>query len=192
MHRPSPTVAVRTLCEFTAREGDLDLRFTPSPTAQQGIAGHQLVASRRGAGYEREIALEGSFDGLTVRGRADGFDPALVQLEEIKTHRGDLARQPANHRALHWAQLKVYGWLMCEARGLASLRLALVYHDLGSQQETVIVEEPNIFVASSTNGGSSTARLLIATFSTPMPSKRSIASSIATLRRWPWSKRDSL
>ena len=142
MPRPSAhIVAVRTLCEFTAREGDLDLRFTPSPTAQQGIAGHQLVASRRGAGYEREIALAGGFAGLTVRGRADGFDPARVQLEEIKTHRGDLARQPANHRALHWAQLKVYGWLMCQARGMDSLRLALVYHDLGSQQETVIVEE---------------------------------------------------
>ena len=26
-------VAVRALCEFTAKEGDLDLRFTPSPTA---------------------------------------------------------------------------------------------------------------------------------------------------------------
>ncbi|EPN67268.1 Uvs006, partial [Pseudomonas syringae pv. actinidiae ICMP 19101] len=25
-------VAVRALCEFTAKVGDLDLRFTPSPT----------------------------------------------------------------------------------------------------------------------------------------------------------------
>ncbi|WP_147466711.1 hypothetical protein, partial [Pseudomonas syringae] len=42
-------VAVRALCEFTAKVGDLDLRFTPSPTAQEGIAGHRTVASRRGA-----------------------------------------------------------------------------------------------------------------------------------------------
>ena len=27
----SYTVAVRALCEFTAKAGDLDLRFTPSP-----------------------------------------------------------------------------------------------------------------------------------------------------------------
>ena len=40
-------VAVRALCEFTAKEGDLDLRFTPSPTAQEGIAGHQTVFGRR-------------------------------------------------------------------------------------------------------------------------------------------------
>jgi len=40
-------VAVRALCEFTAKQGDLDLRFSPSPSAQEGIAGHAVVASRR-------------------------------------------------------------------------------------------------------------------------------------------------
>lgn len=145
MSSPAPasasyTVAVRTLCEFTARSGDLDLRFTPSPTAQQGILGHQWVTSRRPSGYETEIALQSTWEDLTVRGRADGFDPAKGRLEEIKTHRGDLARQPANHRALHWAQLKVYGWLLCEARRLERLTLGLVYFDIGTQAETVFEE----------------------------------------------------
>lgn len=36
-------IAVRELCEFTAKEGDLDLRFTPSPTAQEGMAGHSTL-----------------------------------------------------------------------------------------------------------------------------------------------------
>jgi DNA excision repair protein ERCC-2 len=134
------TVAVRTLCEFTARRGDLDLRFTPTPTAQEGTVGHQLVTARRGPLYETEITLRGEFDQLAVRGRADGYDPALNRLEEIKTHRGDLARQPANHRHLHWAQAKVYGWLFCQARGLAEVNLALVYFDIGTQQETVLAE----------------------------------------------------
>ena len=43
-------VAVRTLCEFTARRGDLDLRFTPAPSALEGIAGHQAVTARRASG----------------------------------------------------------------------------------------------------------------------------------------------
>ncbi len=133
-------VAVRALCEFTAKAGDLDLRFTPSPTALEGIAGHALVTGRREDHYEAELRLEGSFGPLTVRGRADGYDASRQRLEEIKTHRGDLARQPANQRALHWAQLKVYGWLLCQARGLAAVDLALVYFDIGSQQETVFVE----------------------------------------------------
>jgi DNA excision repair protein ERCC-2 len=133
-------VAVRNLCEFAAKQGDLDLRFTPAPSAQEGIAGHQLVTGRRGTSYESEISLRGDFEHLTVRGRADGFDSALNCLEEIKTHRGDLARQPANHRYLHWAQAKVYGWLLCESRQLTQLTLKLVYFDIGSQDETIFTE----------------------------------------------------
>jgi len=134
-------VAVRALCEFTAKAGDLDLRFTPSPTAQEGIAGHTLVTGRRGADYQTEITLSGEFGPLLVRGRADGYDPAQNQLEEIKTHRGDLGRMPANHRNLHWAQVKVYGWLLCRKLGLTELRLALVYFDIGSQRETLITQD---------------------------------------------------
>nr|WP_298379042.1 ATP-dependent DNA helicase [uncultured Halomonas sp.] len=133
-------IAVRALCEFTAKEGDLDLRFTPSPSAREGIAGHGVVAARRSDDYEREVALKGRYRHLRVRGRADGFDPALSQLEEVKTFRGDLSLMPANHRALHWAQVKVYGWLLCESRGLCELRLALVYFDIVSQRETLLSE----------------------------------------------------
>lgn len=133
-------VAVRALCEFTAKQGDLDLRFTPSPTAQEGIAGHVQVTARRGEGYEREVVLEGTYRNLQVRGRADGYDPAGNRLEEIKTYRGDLTRQPDNHRQLHWAQAKVYGWLLCQSRALPSLDIALVYFDVVTQKETAIVE----------------------------------------------------
>ena len=61
------TVSVRTLCEFAAKSGDLDLRFTPSPTAQQGREGHALVASRRGPEHESEVSLSGGYLGLRVR-----------------------------------------------------------------------------------------------------------------------------
>jgi len=141
---PDYTVAVRALCEFTAKAGDLDLRFTPSPTAQEGIAGHAVVAGRRGAGYESEVALQGDYQGghrhLRVRGRADGYDPKRNRLEEVKTFRGDLELMPANHRALHWAQVKIYGWLLCAERGLDELELALVYFDIVKQKETALRE----------------------------------------------------
>ncbi|MFZ3206344.1 MAG: ATP-dependent DNA helicase, partial [Pseudomonas sp.] len=100
-------VAVRALCEFTAKVGDLDLRFTPSPTAQEGMTGHAIVVARRGPGYQAELPLAGDYQGLQVRGRADGYAPDDNRLEEIKTHRGDIARIPENHRLLHWAQAKV-------------------------------------------------------------------------------------
>jgi Rad3-related DNA helicase len=137
---PRYVVAVRALCEFTAKVGDLDLRFTPSPTAQEGIAGHGIVTGRRGSNYQAELSLSGDFGPLHVRGRADGYDADQNLIEEIKTHRGDLSRQPANHRALHWAQLRVYGHLLCASKDLGQVNLALVYFDIGTQQETVLRE----------------------------------------------------
>ncbi|SDU65197.1 ATP-dependent DNA helicase [Pseudomonas mandelii] len=136
----SYSIAVRALCEFTAKVGDLDLRFTPSPTALEGIVGHRTVASRRSEGYQSEVALEGLYRTLKVKGRADGYDPAQNCLEEVKTYRGDLSKQPANHRQLHWAQAKVYGWLMCQKLELAQINLALVYFDIVSEKETCLVE----------------------------------------------------
>ncbi|OZI74786.1 ATP-dependent DNA helicase [Bordetella genomosp. 12] len=133
-------VAVRTLCEFSARSGDLDLRFTPAPSAQEGMAGHAAIAERRGDGYENEVSLSAEHGALTVRGRADGFDARLTQLEEIKTYRGDLAAMGANQRALHWAQARIYGHMMCQARGLPGLTLALVYVDIQTLAETVLTE----------------------------------------------------
>ncbi len=131
-------VAVRTLCDFTARQGDLDHRFTPAPSAQEGIEGHALVARRREKipGYLAELPLSAEYQGLRVSGRADGFDVAGNCVEEVKTHRGSLARMADNQRALHWAQVKVYGALLCAERGLAHITLALVYLEIASGQET--------------------------------------------------------
>jgi DNA excision repair protein ERCC-2 len=132
------TVAVRTLCEFAAKRGDLDLRFTPAPTALQGMAGHRAVVQvrhARGAGYRPEVQLQGSHRGLVVRGRADGVDDGRELLEEIKTFRGSVDRIPDNHRALHWAQAKVYAWLLCAGNGAAAWNVALVYFDTDRQQE---------------------------------------------------------
>jgi len=138
---PAPyQVAVRALCEFVAKQGDLDLRFTPTPTAQEGIAGHALVASRRPEWYQSELKLSGRHGPLMVTGRADGYDPRANRLEEVKTHKGPLDRLPDNHRQLHWAQAKVYGALLCEELGLTDVELALVYFDVGTQEETVLCE----------------------------------------------------
>ncbi len=134
------TVSVRALCEFGARQGDLDRRFTPSATALEGLQGQQTVARRRGPDYETEIALEAVVGPLRLRGRADGHDPRRRCLEEIKTIRGHPDALPANRRQLHWAQLQTYGALFCRARGLDEIALALVYLDVASQQEVELRE----------------------------------------------------
>lgn len=133
-------VSVRTLCAFAAKAGDLDLRFVPAPSAQEGAAGHRLVQARRGPGYESEVGLSTRFERLLVRGRADGYDPYRLRVEEIKTFRGDFDAIKANHRALHWAQARSYAWMLCERDALERVDVALVYLDLGTEKEVVLEE----------------------------------------------------
>ncbi len=133
-------VAVRTLCEFAARKGDLDLRYTPAPTSEEGIAGHGAVQARRGPRYQSEVALAGQCGTLIVSGRADGYDPIAGRLEEIKTHRGDLSRVRDAQRNLHRAQLRVYGALLCRQEALKTIDLVLIYYDVGKDKETPITE----------------------------------------------------
>ena len=109
----SNRISVRSLCEFTDRIGDIDHRYTPAPTAVEGIEGHQRLQKRRGASYQSEYPIEQSFDEITVRGRCDGFDRSKQLVEEIKTYRGDLERQSLGQRNLHLAQLRSYGAMIC-------------------------------------------------------------------------------
>ena len=132
------TVSVRALCAFAARSGDLDLRFTPAPTALEGSAGHRLVQARRDGDFEAELALSCSRHGLRVRGRADGYDATRSRLEEIKTFRGKFDAIKGNQRALHWAQAKVYAAMVCARDRLDSIEVVLVYLDLATQAETLL------------------------------------------------------
>jgi DNA excision repair protein ERCC-2 len=128
-------VSVRALAEFAAKCGSLDRRFTPSPSAQEGIAGHQEVALRRPSHYQKELSLTIQHEGLLIRGRADGYDSHTNCLEEVKTFYGEFEKLPDNHRQLHWAQAKLYGWMFCTEHQQAKITLALVYFELGEQQE---------------------------------------------------------
>lgn len=133
-------VAVRTLCEFAARSGDLDFRYTPAPAAEEGIRGHQAVVANRPSDYKSEYLLTGECLGIRLSGRADGYHPRHQRLEEIKTHRGDVSRIRDHQRAMHRAQLRAYGALLCRQEKLDKLELVLVYYDIGRGKETAARE----------------------------------------------------
>ena len=109
----------------------------PRRRAQEGIAGHGVVTARRPAGYERNQARAMS------TGRS-GARPRRRLRSRREPARGDqdlsrrLDAMPATTAHLHWAQARIYGWLLCEERGLPSIELALVYFDIASQTETVL------------------------------------------------------
>jgi DNA excision repair protein ERCC-2 len=134
------TVSVRELCEFTARRGSLDQRFTPSATATEGLLGQQWVALRRGEDHETEISLQEQVGNVVVRGRADGYSPGTRCLEEVKTSRVAPEGLAEHKQALHWAQLRTYGALFVKARQLDEIHLRLVYVDADTQTETHLDE----------------------------------------------------
>jgi len=134
------TVSVKALCAFGRKAGDLDLRFVPAPSALEGMAGHALVQHRRGGDYECEVGLEATCGEMHVRGRADGYEFHKARVEEIKTFRGDFDAIRGNHRALHWAQARTYGWMLCERDGHDEMTVALVYFDIATGDETVLEE----------------------------------------------------
>ncbi len=136
----TPWVAVKSLCAFAVKAGDLDLRFVPVPSASEGQAAHQWVQRRRPAHYMAERSVQGTVMGLPLRGRADGYDPVLNQVEEIKTRMGDQTEVPLYQQALHWAQANTYAYLLCAELGLDSIQVALVYVDYLSFKETVTVQ----------------------------------------------------
>ena len=136
---PELRVSVRELAEFCHRRGDIDYRFTPSPSAAEGIAGHQHVQRSRGEGYLAEYPLEARIQdaslNIYVVGRADGYRPEEPLLEEIKTCRVQREDIPSAVESLHWAQLMLYGGVLCSSSEVEQVSLVLTYFHVDSTQE---------------------------------------------------------
>ncbi len=86
------TIAIAELVRFCHRSGDIDQRFNPSPTGRAGrgrTPAHLLPAARRPTAANMASTTEHQEPGLqlTLRGRADGYDPQQGLVEEIKTCR---------------------------------------------------------------------------------------------------------
>src|SRR6056297_718911 len=133
------SVAVTQLARFCHRRGDIDHRFTPSPSAAEGIAGHQRLYRKRPASYRREYPVafvqESTDLRLTVRGRADGYDPEAGVVEEIKTCRVPPSSIPPDVVALHLAQAKLYAAIIAADAKLSSLTVRVTWLNIDSDEE---------------------------------------------------------
>jgi len=137
-------LTVRELAQFCHRGGDIDHRFTPSPTGLEGIAGHQRIYGSRPASYQREFAVEFSRAGaptsptLRLRGRADGYDRKQKLVEEIKTCRIDPARIPQAVSRLGLAQGRLYAAMIAAQEDLPGLTVQLTWLQIDSGEEHVL------------------------------------------------------
>lgn len=116
-------VSVRHLVAFVAHGGDLAGAAIAGPTAEQGVAGHTWLAKKKSRQWQSEITVKKvfctDFGQLQVSGRADFLlmeSATSLLVEEVKTCLGDPARNFGSSE--HWAQAKMYGFLIADAAGL--------------------------------------------------------------------------
>jgi DNA excision repair protein ERCC-2 len=132
-------IAITELARFCHRSGDIDYRFSPSPTGAQGIAGHQRLSARRPASWCREYPVEYVHHEpglqLTLRGRADGHDPEQGLVEEIKTCRIDPTTIAEPVARLHLAQARLYAAIIAAQDGIAQLEVRVTWFNIDSEQE---------------------------------------------------------
>jgi DNA excision repair protein ERCC-2 len=143
--KPVISVQVRELVEFALRAGDLGAErdFVGRNRALAGTRGHQQVQRSRPDGYQKEVRLFYDLPAddfiLRIQGRIDGVvtTGTEVLLEEIKTVQG---RWAGVADPLHWAQVKVYGFIYAHDHALDLIDLRLTYLNLDTGELTELLQ----------------------------------------------------
>ncbi len=139
-------VSVRRLVEFILRTGNLGAgsHMPRKLRAQEGSRAHRKLQKSRPFGYEPEVPLSHLIPSgevqLEIAGRIDGVwkREKGILLEEIKSviSTWDYTADP-----LHWAQIKIYGWIFCQKKALEEIELQLSYFNLETEQVTIFREK---------------------------------------------------
>ena len=105
----------------------------PRPPRSKAWPASRRWPARRGAGYEsRAAAGRPCTTACACAAAPTATTRAATGSRRSRPSAATLDAMPANHRHLHWAQLQIYGALLCRARGLTELELALVYFDVAT------------------------------------------------------------
>lgn len=123
--------SVRKLIEFTLRSGDIDGGVLSHRRALEGIRLHQKLQDAYPPRFESEVDISTVLfkDGteILLEGRMDGIDREGGEIDEIKSTTATKEELDAHPNALHWAQLKCYGYLYCKNEEKDEVRLRLRY-----------------------------------------------------------------
>ncbi len=156
------SIAVRELAELSRREGGLVSAYYGGISGPEGIALHQEYARRAPEFFpESEIFLEYSLTGsyvnphlpykLQVQGRCDtiAVEADKITLVEVKSFRGDARFLPKNGDAVHWAQAKIYAYLLSQSdfpaeRKINSGEITVALHYLSLDNGELIAHETTL------------------------------------------------
>lgn len=133
-------LSIRQLVELVLRSGDIDHRYLSNRRALEGIRLHQQIQNKYPESFKKEVRLCRQINwkdySVQLEGRADGIEESSnkILIDEIKSTLYSEKEIKANPNLLHWAQLKCYGWILCENHKIENLTLRLTYIQLESEK----------------------------------------------------------
>jgi len=122
------------------RAGDLESGIFVPDRATAAIALHQMIQRSRPQGYEPEVTISHSLQMGTwtihLSGRVDGISrrEGRIELEEIKTTTRRLEPEEIGENPHHWAQLKIYAYMVAEDYHLEAVDTCLTYAQLHTRK----------------------------------------------------------
>ncbi len=125
-------VAVRELVGFLCRSGSLD-SHAGTLAMNEGTRLHNILQSRGGAGYIKEVSLQKSVNigdtAFILSGRADGIidEADGYCVDEIKTTGVPLAYIHADDYTAYWAQAECYAWIFAADHKLENIRVRITF-----------------------------------------------------------------
>lgn len=139
--------SVREFVEFILRQGSLDNRFSNNARAIEGVRAHKKLQNSNleiYKNYEKEVYLKTEVEMETcyiyIEGRADGIiienDDVIV--EEIKSTYTSLIEIDEHYSPIHWAQGKVYAYIVAKNKNLDEVYIQLSYYNLDTDEVKTI------------------------------------------------------
>jgi len=122
------------------RSGDLESGIFVPDRATAAISLHQMIQQSRPRGYESEVTIShcmqmGAWT-IHLSGRIDGISrrDGRIELEEIKTTIRKPEPDEIGQNPHHWAQLKIYAYMVAQDYRLDSVDTCLTYAQLHTHE----------------------------------------------------------
>ncbi|GGI13893.1 helicase C-terminal domain-containing protein [Gottfriedia solisilvae] len=134
-------VSVRSLVEYAHKSGSIDIGYQNTVSLVDGTKAHQKIQNLYNESDFKERMTSGTikYEDLTfqIEGRCDGllFRDEKYIIEEIKSTAKDVSLYDENSYPVHWAQAKVYGYLICKELNLEHISIQLTYVNIHTEEK---------------------------------------------------------
>ncbi|WP_342042220.1 ATP-dependent DNA helicase [Bacillus sp. OTU2372] len=138
-------ISVRALVEHVFKSGSIDARFRSQTAMIDGTRIHQKIQRTYQEGDQKEVYLstEIRYEGLTflIDGRCDGllFHDDKVIIDEIKSFSQPLEQLVPEGYPVHWAQAKMYAYIVSIDRDLEEIDVQLTYVHVDTEEKKSLI-----------------------------------------------------